>query len=83
MDKEQEQVIGNYALVTDRICLLSNNLPSNELSEQDNGINASLFLNNLSLRRKNARLNKFNNKLHQQINNTRNHVLININDSSK
>lgn len=79
---EQENVATPiiHSIVTDRISLLSNNLPNSDMNEVEDGM-AKLFLSNLSLRRKNARLNKFNNKLHKQINNTRNNVLINIDDS--
>lgn len=51
-------------------------MPSTELNEDTNNINAVLFLNNLSLKRKNDRLNNFNNRLHEQINSTRNRLLI-------
>lgn len=74
--KELQMEHWQYTSFVNRIWLLSNNLPSTELNEDANNINAVLFLNNLSLKRKNNRLNKFNNRLHEQINSTRNHLLI-------
>lgn len=81
LGKELQMEHSQYSLVSNRIWLLSNNLPPVELNDDDNNINAVLFLNNLSLKRKNNRLNKFNNKLHEQINSTRNHLLHKIQDN--
>lgn len=65
--KELEMEADRYAIVTDRICLLSNNLPPYELHEDSNDINAGLFLSNLALKRKNKMLNRCNNKIHEKI----------------
>lgn len=50
--KELEMKHSEYTVVANRICLLSNNLPQTELKEDENNINAVLFLSNLSLKRK-------------------------------
>lgn len=67
LGKELQMQESNYELVADRICLLSNNLPSGELKGDSDGLNTVLFLKNLSLNRKNKRLNRFNRQLHQKI----------------
>lgn len=66
----------NYSIVNNRIWLLSNKLPHKEMSDTDNDISSLLFLNNLSLKRKNNRLNRFNNKLHEKISITRNNNML-------
>lgn len=55
IDKELQMESSSYSIVNDRICLLTNNLPPNELKDDDNHITAALFLDNLSLKRKNKR----------------------------
>lgn len=57
MSQELEMVESNYEVISNRICLLSNYLPSTNLDDVENPMNARLFMNNLSLRRKNAHLN--------------------------
>ena len=74
MELEMEHY--NYSIVDNRIYLLSNNLPQNEINDADNPISSLLFLNNLSLKRKNNRLNRFNNKLHNQISINRNNKVL-------
>ena len=75
--KELKMEVERYNIVDDRISLLSNILPSNELKEEHSSMNWMLFLSNLTLRRKNKKLNKFNNRLHEQIKNNRNNLIIN------
>ena len=75
--KEQKMEVESYPIINDRISLLSNNLPQTELKEDYNSMNLMLFLNNLSLRRKNKKLNKFNNKLYEKIKSNKNSLVTN------
>jgi len=50
--KELEMITSSYPIISDRICLLSNNLPQTHIKEDENNLHATLFLNNLSLKRK-------------------------------
>ena len=77
--KELQMEVQKYTVITDRICLLSNILPSSEIPEKENPINTSLLIYNLTLRRKNKKLNRFNNVLHEQIHNKRNNPVANNN----
>lgn len=64
MELEMEHC--SNSLVTNKICLLTNNLPESDLNDVDNSLSTKLFLENLTLKRKYNRLNKIN----YQINNS-------------
>lgn len=69
--------VEKYGVVNDRISLLSNILPPGELKDVENDMNKILFLSNLILRRRNKRLNNFNNRLHERIKNNKNYLITN------
>ena len=65
--KELQMELQYYPIISDKVFLLSNIIPSSEKQEQESLVNTSLLIYNLNLRRKNKKLNKFNNELHEQI----------------
>lgn len=71
--KELQMEVQKYTILDDRVSLLSNILPPTELKQDQSDMHSLLLLSNLVLRRRNKRLNKFNNRLHEQIKNSLSH----------
>lgn len=67
-----------YPIFVNRVCLLSNYLPDTELKEDENNINAHLFLNNLKLKRKQKRDEVFLNNNVSKVNLLTNDPEINV-----